>query len=397
MRRVGSVLVAAALALVPLAPAGASEVAVLEASARASMLFAVADAQPRFDPAIVDSRASSSTIGTSALNSVAWPSFLVDAFFFLYGFQSVERLGLGIAEAGFPHGPFEADATQSNLLFMNGGDASTIPGHAGRAHSLAGRDGASGDAAAGRITLPLGTIGTAVAVSGITTSGGQSDAHASQTLHDVVVGPLKIRSIAGRASTRAGKIVSASQRLVIGGATVAGTEVEVTGEGARAQTDAAQRQVNAALAAAGVEVRLAPAVESTETDSVASSGGVLIEVHAEPTDPTGTPRNLEIAYLFGSARAASSADLFDAPQPPHKPGRFIQLPSITIPGAPGPSLGPPSRDAERADRIVRRYVVLTSAAPIEHVGARGAYLALMLLALGLVSIRPFMRAMSRAS
>lgn len=392
-------MVASVFVVVPMGTARASEPpTVFQASARASVLYSVVDAQPAFDPAVIDARSELSNIGTSSLSSVAWPSFLVDAFFFLYGFQSVERVGLGIAEARYPQGPTVADATQSNLLFANVGDSALLPGKVGRAHGEADREGTHGDAAAGLITLPGATIGSAAATSSVSADGLAASARATQALKDVSAGPLRIASIAGdaRVSIDRSSPTTATQHLTIVGATVGTTPVIIDGDGVRAQSAAAQDQVNDALRAAGVHARIAPASTSTGEVASASNGGVLIEVHQSATDPTGTPRNVELRYLLGSARVAARGTTLEAGPGPNIDERVtVQLPDVTIPGTQGAPAGSAGVGGDGATKIARRTIVIAGVLRIP-IDASGAYLALMLAAFGLVLIKPLLRAASRA-
>jgi hypothetical protein len=394
MRRLVTVACAAALVVVPLAPV-ARAASVLEAEARASVLFSTVDVQPSFDPALADSRSSSSTIGTSSLQSVVWPSFLVDAFFFLYGFQSVERIGLGIAEARFPQGPEEADATHSDLLFVNGGDPDAIPGKGGKSHAEARESRASGGTAAADATLPGGLlIDTVASKSDASTTDDVSIARATQEVMGAAVGPLAIETIRGAVEVRAGETPAARSRLVVVGATVAGTPVELDDEGVRAFTDQAQARVDDSLAGSGISVRLVPGGEERNGEAAtATSGGVLIEVAAEQTDPTGTPRNVKLAYLLGSAHAAARATSAGSPQPPAPSGdRRLQPESRTIVATPSG----PVRDEALPTALVRRRTIITTATAAQPIGARGAYAAILVVGLGVLGIRPLVRAAARA-
>lgn len=384
---------AAALVVLPLAPVARAATA-LEAEARASVLFSTVDVQPSFDPALADSRSSSSTIGSSSLQSVVWPSFLVDAFFFLYGFQSVERIGLGIAEARFPQGPEEVDATQSDLLFINGGDPDAVPGKGGRSHAEARDSRASGDVAVATASLPGGLlIDTAASRSAASTSDDVSVARATQEVAGLVLGPLGIETIRGTVEVRAGQVVTAASRLVVAGATVAGTPVELDDEGVRAATGQAQSQVDDALAGSGISLRIVPGGEERDGQAAtASSGGVLIEVVAEQTDPTGAPRNVKLTYLLGSAHAGARATSAGSPQPPapsddHRVTPEVRTVVVTPSG--------PARDEAPPTAFVRRRTIITTATTAQPIGARGAYAAILVIGLGVLGIRPLVRAAAR--
>lgn len=401
MKRVIGISAATLVAAGSLLPARATEVRprALEATARASVVFAIGDVQPALDPAIADSRAASTNLGSSALDSVAWPGFLPDAFFFLYGFQSVERVGLGIAEARYPQGPTRVDATQSNLLFANGGSAESVPGSAGRSRAVAGDGNASGDVAI--VTAAIaggGTIGHGTSASGVRTAGVEATGGARQALDDVTVGPLSIEAIRGDASASAGADEpSFSSHLVVAGATVAGTPVTIDGDGVRAQTAALQRQVDDALRASGITASLVPASQSHDTNGASvSSGGVLLGVTVDAIDPTGTPRNAHVVYLLGSATVTvRSAALTIAS--PTVLGEHFERPVMTtrtvlVPQSPRPRIAP---DVPAAPRHRRRVIITETAAGVAA-SARGAYAFLFLVGFGLLLIRPLVRAASRA-
>lgn len=367
----------------------------LEAEARASVLAATIDVQPAFDPALVDSRSTSSTVGASSLQSIIWPSFLLDAFMFLYGFQSVERVGLGIAEARWPQGPQSVDATQSDLLFLNGGDPDAVPGKGGVARAAASDGSASGHASAAETTLPGGiVIGKARSSSSVRTANDVSDAGARETLHDIVAGPLAVRTIEGTAGAHASASdATATQRLIVAGATVNGTPVTVDDEGVHAQTAALQRQVDEALRAAGVTVALLPGARNEKPGhATASTGGLLVNVRARATDPSGTPRNVTIGYLLGAASAGARSESLGA-RPSRVLGDTVDRGTRTIVER---FVIPATRESrDVAAPSYRRRIIVTAAATGPGVGARGAYLAVMLAAFGLLLTRRLVRAAAR--
>ena len=390
MKRAVLVLIAALLAVGP--PAAAQERTVVEASSRASVLFSQIDVQPAFDPAFADSRASSSTIGTSSLQSVAWPGFLVDAFFYLYGFQSVERVALGIAEARWPQGPTEVDATQSDLLFLNAGDPESIPGRGGESVARAGEGSADGRVRWARITIPaVGVIAAARSETSVET-GEDAISHARQEALGVDLGPIEIDAIRGTASVSSDGDAEATLEIV--GARIAGEEVVIDDEGARAVSAPAQEAVDGALAGSGMSIRVLPQTEEGSPGSAtASSGGVLVLLQGEFPDPaTGDTTSVTLGFILGAADATARAttvgsDLPDVVEIPRHIPCFCE---VELPFVPAPA--PPS---QAQPQIIRRIVVTTAAAGIP-IGARGAYAAVMLIGLGLIFIRPFVRAASRA-
>lgn len=387
MRRAALVL---AVTLLVAAAVPAHAEAPLETSARASIVAAVLDAQPAFDPALVDSRAARSNIGRSSLNSVVWPSFLADAFFFLYGFQSVERVALGISEARSPQGPERERATLSDLAFANGGDASLVPGAAGRSESRAVFSGAHGVAAVAEVSLPGGVVADGARS---TSSVAGAVASAEQSVAGLVAGPLRVASLRGRARVADGV---ASSSLDIVDATVAGVPVRIDREGARAATDPLQERVDEALAGSGVQVRLLPSrSRDGSSEGEASSGGMLVEARVVAQDPSGTPRDVKVGYVFGAARAAVSVgaagDVVSGPAPDGVPSS-IDVPVVDpVVGAPA---GPPAAGSGGGPLVRRRFVVTDAAAGLPA-SARGAYGGLMLLGLSLLLVRPLVRASAR--
>jgi hypothetical protein len=391
MRRAAVAVVASMLGLMQLAPAGADQGRrVLEASSRASIVFSTLDVQPQFDPAVIDSRSASSGIGTSSLDSVEWPSFLVDAFFFLYGFQSVERVGLGIAEARWPAGPVKADATQSDLLFSNVGSAPTTPVKGGRSFARASEGKASGDAAASAIKLVGGEIEGASSTSQVTTIRNVSTASAKQTVSGATFGPLRIDLVEGSVSVSAGDTRRSTEELIVAGVHVGGIEAKIDRSGVKAVMSPLQDAVDRALAGSGISAKILPGTTDRRDAAHASSGGVLVSVHQERTDPTGTPRNVTISYLLGAASATARATQLSAPLPTLPPA-----PTVNTAPAPATSVGsPPAGTGSLAGPAVIRRIIMTRSV-VPGAGARGAYAALVLVGLGLVLIRPFLRAASR--
>jgi hypothetical protein len=373
----------------------------LEASARGSVIAGIAGVEPNFDPALIDSLSTSSNLGTSSISSVVWPSWLVDAFFFLYGFQPVERLALGIAEARWPHEPGEADeadGTLSDLLFLNAGDPDALPGKGGKSLARAVEGRASGDVAASAFALPGGiTVGTATSSTEVRTENNNSFAAGRQAMFDVVAGPLHIESIRGGATTRSGAAATvADATLVVAGATVAGIPVVIGEASVRALNEATQGQVDQILRSAGIDAHLVPSSEHSSSEaSSASSGGVEMRVHQVAADPTGEPRDVTLGYIFGSATAATRATVLEQ-FPPFRPATFrtvsppttrtILAPRAMANVAPAPS--PVTR--------IHRRTIITAAVTVPTDGARTAYGAIMFFAVCLLAVRPVLRALARA-
>jgi hypothetical protein len=390
VRRAIALTFAAAL-LVPAAGGSAQPALALEANARASILAGTLDVQPAFDPAIADSRAASSNVGTSSLQSVGWPGFLVDAFFFLYGFQSVERTGLGIAEARWPQGPGDSDATLSSTLLA--GVPADDSGRIGTSVAHADRGRAGGVAMIHESALPGISFHSAKSTTSVVTLGRISSSASEQTVQDVEAGPLLVRAVQGRARAIAGAKREATQSLVVTGATVAGNEVAIEESGVHATTEVAQQAVEQALSAAGMTVRLLPGSKRAgAAQSSASSGGLFVGFQAAQTDPTGTPRNVVVGFLLGSASADSRAvALGSAPVVSGGLGGEDVTPPAVVAGR--PSLPPASFVNPMAPRILRRTILTRASGP--PWSARAAYGGLVLAALGLLLARPLLRISSR--
>lgn len=393
MRRFIVAAAAAGLLAATLAgPSAAAEARVLEASARGSVWAGLIDVQPSFDPAFADSISTASSVGTSSLNSIVWPSFLADAMFFLYEeqfrAQTYERMIFAISNAGWPQGPEDADATLTKNL------PEAVPGRGGRSIAHAGSDGASGEVAL-LATAPLedSIVSAAASSSKVVTKNGVASAYALQQATQISVGPLVVGLVRGEVSAEAGKGAqpTATSDLVVTGATIAGVPVEITEEGARAGSDTLQGLIDTALGDRGLTVRLLPASKDLKPNAASiSSGGMLVRFHVEATDPLGTPRNATLGMLFGNATASARAEPLPAP-PIAVPGPtdVVRPPSVNTVVVPG-SVPPPSLAAP----LVRRRTILTRATA-EAGDARGLYGAVVLAALGLLFVRPLVRVASR--
>ena len=392
-----AVLAISALVVSVPVPGVAAAPRAVEGDARASVLAATLDVQPSFDPALADSRATSSSVGATSLNSVAWPGFLVDAFFFLYGFQSVERIGAGIAEARYPQGPTTSKATHSDLVFANGGDPDDVPSKGGKSESRAGNGTAAGSVAVGESTLPGDlVVGAASSASSVDTRNERVSARARQLVHSVRIGALRIAFIEGSAEATAGDAgAGARSHLLVSGATVNGTAVAIDGDGVRARSADAQEDVDAALRDTGVSVTLVPAARERSAGAAsASSGGVLVVLDVEQTDPSGTPRNVRVGYLLGAASAGARSEALSVPT--HVLGDGSEAPRFVYTDAPVIDTRPGGGDDDGADdRAFRRRVIVVGSIARGGVGARGAYAAVVLVALGLILMRPLMRAAAR--
>jgi hypothetical protein len=130
-------------------------------------------------------------------------------------------------------------------------------------------------------------------------------------------------------------------------------------------------------------------------EAAASSGGLRVDLIVRATDPTGTPRDVRVGYVFGAASATASAVPLAVTPPPVDPPTIIR-PGRTVVTV-LPAAGPPPEVSETVEEpLIRRRVVVTTAATGLPGGAKGAYAMLFVVAIGLLGLRPLMRAGSRA-
>ncbi len=175
-----------------------------------------------------------------------------------------------------------------------------------------------------------------------------------------VMGQLVLEDLAGTAAVAAvGDHRRAQAELTIGAATVADVPVSLDHEGvtvagehlvAGADVDEATAQLNAALEAAGIQVRLLDERETVEgTRAAADSGGIGITVTTPSTE--GVPRNVLSVVV-----ARGSATIFAEPASPSAPHVASTPPvssptseTATRPAGETPSPDGPGRSASRPD------------------------------------------------
>lgn len=392
MRLLGALL-AASLVFVPLGARDAIAEGTVELSARASISASIIDAQPAFDPAFIDARAAASSVGTSSIASVAWPSFLVDAFFFLYGFQSVERIALGIAQAGWPQGPVASRATQSEAFASNLDGVVDRPIVGGASEATATARDARAAASATEATFPGDvTISGATSRADVDRTPGVVRAHAEMRIARIVVGPIEIR---GLTATATASPDARARSLTIAEITVAGTPVTLSGDTLIAPSRAAQTLVDQALAATGVQIEILP---TRERATGSGQQGLRIAVPVRATDPTGAPHDVRVEFVFGDVRAEAVETLLslDTPRsgPPSNSSGRTSAPIVVR--APR-DLSAPDLPATGAAPIatVERRVVTPLGLPGARATAGGAYGAFLALALALLALRPLVRQAAR--
>jgi hypothetical protein len=284
--------------------------AILSGSALSSSTVVLAAVNPNFDLWPVYSYSEMDNAASHTLSAGFWPGFLIDAFFWLYKFQPVERSALGVAESLWPNAPHVEEASSSRYATGNvsdlcgfalgvnaalesacrtawdplvGGDAA----HAGTARATSARTDARGVAQGTRVTLPGGIqIGALRSTSNTHAMGAEAAvSEAAQLATDVHVGSsLVIETIealaTAQASGRSGG-ATASSVLHLGRVTFNGQPAEIDDQGVHVITDEGAQSVNAVLAAQGFDVRLFQGRDEAATDGTtakAASGGLVVRV-----------------------------------------------------------------------------------------------------------------------
>lgn len=219
------------------------------------------------------------------------------------------------AESAYP-GPASAASAYADPV--EAGPLTLVPGVA---RSSAGTTAAHGDA-----------TGTSLAVEGLAdatrlhsvsdvrgedTAGSAAVSGTSAVGGLVVAGVLVVEDLIGTASVTAqGATTKAAATLTIGSASVAGTPVTIDSEGVHVAGQSggfgplqgAQDTVNAALAAAGIDVH-AVAVTKTVTgrSGYADTGGLVVHVVTPALDPAGVAGN-ELTLTLGKVTVTGTSE-----------------------------------------------------------------------------------------
>lgn len=317
-RRMAAAAVAAALLGAPLAlgsrvSAGISaDDAIVSGAALASGAVAVTWVNPDFDFWPIYSLSTMQNDTSHGMSGAIWPGFLVDAFFWLYGFQTLERAALGISESQWPNQPHDARASSSRFVMSNFSQGCAFlfgaqgpahdncrrvvdpilndpPGSAGTSTSRSGRLTSSGQADATRYSVP-GVLDAAAVRTTTDTRfvDGRTIVEAKLVATDVTIGAgLHVETLEARSvSVATGDAATAKtdSTLSVLGATFNGTPVTIDDQGVHNDLDQAAVSFNDALAAQGLEVRLVQGRSqvSPEGDLVSTStGGLRIRVFRE--------------------------------------------------------------------------------------------------------------------
>ena len=257
-------------------------------------------------------------------------------------------------------GTFEAEARypgDTSGSFSAGDPADNPPVYLGTANASAKvtPSSAKGLAQAARYSIaPLLDIGPGTSAVNMATDveKGTASQDAKVTVGDVdLLGVLKIQSVVGTAKTTADHDDhSASQSLVVTGATVAGQQVGITNDGVVAvgtplvpgtTLSQATDAVNHALAAAGIVSvhTIGGTAKHTDRSAEADTGGLQIVLRS-PDLPAGVSANTLTLTLGGvaltelDALAVPAAPVVLPPQQPSTPGQPPSTVTTVVPGTP---------------------------------------------------------------
>lgn len=292
------------------AHAASEQRAILGGAALSSATVALAAVNPNFDLWPVYSFSEMDNAASHTLSAGVWPGFLIDAFFWLYKFQPVERGALGVAESLWPNAPHTAEASSSRYATSNTSDLCGfalganpaaeaacrtvwdpfVAGNSlrgGTAHASSAETKADGAAQGAGLSLP-GGIEVAGVHSGSSTSAADARtavSEATQRVKEIRIGTsLVIESIEARAVARANggaNGASALSVLTLGRVTFNGQAATIDDRGVHVMADEGASSANAILAAQGFDVRLFQGRDDAAQDgtaATASSGGLVVRV-----------------------------------------------------------------------------------------------------------------------
>jgi hypothetical protein len=285
------------------------DTAVIDGSSLAAAAVAVGHVEPNLDFWPMYSSASIDNEASHGLSAAIWPGFLIDAFFWLYGFQTLERAALGISESQYPNPPHSTKGSSSTFLLSNfsqgceflfgpqdpatdncravvGPMFTDPPGAVGRSESRSGRLTSQGSAQATRFAIP-GIAEAAEAVSSTSARfvDGRTVSEASFTARDIRIGTdLRIDVLQAVSRSSVGGAPGTSEstgRLRITGARWGTVDVDIDDQGVHVTGDRTSDALNEALAAQGFEVRLVQGRRSADEDGETAdtaTGGLLVRV-----------------------------------------------------------------------------------------------------------------------
>ena len=304
-------LVALPVAGRPASSAPSPDESIIDGSALAASAVAVGAVDPNFDFWPVFSLSTMDNEASHGLSAGMWPGFLIDAFFWLYGFQSTERAALGISESQYPNPPHAAKASSSGFLLNNFSEGCRFmfgegaaydgcrevsdpifrdpPGALSSSESRSGALSSDGSARATRFAYPaLLEAADVVTSTDVRYTSEGTRTEATLVARDVVVGgAVRIETLRARSVAVASGSASTSDtvsQLELGRATYNGQPVVIDAGGVHLEADRSSNAVNDALAAHGLEVRLAQGrseVTGGGEFADAATGGLVVRVGRE--------------------------------------------------------------------------------------------------------------------
>lgn len=311
LRRAAAAVLALSLLAAPAALAADADDSIVQGAGIAAAAVLVGNVDPDVDVWPLYSESSIDNESSHGLSGAIWPGFLVDAFFFLYGVQPQMRAGMGISESQWPNPPHVSQASSTGFFtgsFADGcegafgaqacdGFFSTIdpaPVGGGESRTESARLRSQGSARGTRFDIPgvlEATEGRASTISRFV--GGRTLVESVFTARDVTIGGvlhidfIEARSLAAAASRH--RDAEATSTLRITGADFGGDPVVFDSQGFHVQGDRSTDELNAALAAQGIELRPSRGRQTVADDgsaAEAATGGLQVTILRERVEET---------------------------------------------------------------------------------------------------------------
>jgi hypothetical protein len=331
LRRITALVIAMAIAFVPLAGANATPVrptrpVIIQGAGLAGAGVAGASVDPNIDLWPIYSTSSIDNQTSHGLSGAIWPGFLLDAFAWLYGLQPQERAGLGVSESQWPNPPHSSQASSTGFMLKNFADECVAffgPGPCAQAFGLFGTPPAAAGVSASTSAL-LDSNGSARGVrfdvpgileadeawsrTASTFNAGRTVVESVFTARNVTIGSalhidlIEARSVA-RAALNDGSDGSSTLKIV--GAKFGDTPVVIDDQGMHASGDSGTDSLNSALAAQGLEVRASQGRETKDASGESvdtATGGLLIRVSRQRVEDTFPP-----SFIAGKEQACNAA------------------------------------------------------------------------------------------
>jgi hypothetical protein len=308
MKRVGVVVVVIGLVL-PFAGVRAlgadppEQRVIVQGAGLAAAAVAAGNVDPNVDFWPMYSESSIDNESSHGLSGAVWPGFLLDAFFWLYGYQPTERAGFGISETQWPNPPNTASASSSRFMLQSlaGGCTSFFGADScGQFFGALGDPPISGGDSASR-SAHLDSSGSARGVSinvpGLleateawtrTSSryvGGRTVVESLFAARNITIGDqlhidmIEARSVAAAAGNREGSHGASTLKVI--GAKLGDTPVTIDDQGMHTSGDRSSDSIDQALAPQGIEVRTTLGrtnIDKTGEFVDSSTGGLFINI-----------------------------------------------------------------------------------------------------------------------